>query len=216
MRYFDGVLLQSGIDLYADYQRADGLIWDRIGRGGSKYQTWRDHEFGDGGFIRTVPGNLGARFERIPVEIDVEYLFIEGLYLTWQATGDDAWMAGLLDRAIRAIGYSTGDACRWSKKFALFKRDYTIDTWDFQHEEDAAISGSVMSIDPQRTRFGVMHGDNTGMAAALGYLAEMLTATGRGAEAQTYLKLSQDLMKRVTALAWNGRLFTHFVDENRR
>ncbi len=214
MRYFDGVMLQSGIDLYADYQRADGLIWDRIGRGESKHQTWRDHEFADGGFIRTVPDNPQVRFERIPVENDVEYLFIEGLYLTWRATGDNAWMAGMLDQAIRAVAYATSDAYRWSTEFKLLKRGYTIDTWDFQHQEDAAISGSMMRIDPERTRFGVMHGDNTGMAAALGYLAEMLTVVGRGAEAQNFRDLSRKLMQRVVALAWNGKFFTHFVDED--
>lgn len=214
LRYFDGVLLPSGIDLYADFQRADGMIWDRVGRGLWPYQTWRDHEFADGGFIRTVPGNPQARLERIPVENDVEYLFIEGLYLTWQATGDDAWMGSLLDRAIRAVGYATSDPCRWSSKFELLKRGYTIDTWDFQHEEDAAIGGSAMRIDPQRTRFGVMHGDNTGMAAALGYLAEMLMAVGRRTEAHTFQDLSRKLMRRVVALAWNGDFFTHFVDEN--
>jgi hypothetical protein len=214
LRYFDGVLLQSGIDLYADFQRSDGMIWDRVGRGLSPYQTWRDHEFADGGFIRTVPGNPQARLERIPVENDVEYLFIEGLYLTWQATGDDAWMRCLLDRAIRAVGYATSDPCRWSRKFELLKRGYTIDTWDFQHEEDAAISGSMMRIDPERTRFGVMHGDNTGMAAALGYLAEMLLAVGRATEAQNFQDLSRKLMQRMVALAWNGEFFTHFVDED--
>jgi len=31
-------------------------------------------------------------FKRIPVENDVEYLFIEGIYYTWKATGDDLWM----------------------------------------------------------------------------------------------------------------------------
>ena len=35
---------------------------------------------------------LGVVRGRMDVEADVEYLFIEGVYRAWQATGDDAWM----------------------------------------------------------------------------------------------------------------------------
>jgi len=218
MRYFDPDELRSAIDLYADWQRGDGMIWDRVGRdmplGSRARQTWRDDEFAAGGFTREMPGHPDRRFERIPVENDVEYLFIEGLYLTWKATGDTAWMKTRLGHALRAVGYATRDPLRWSEKYQLLKRGYTLDTWDFQHEEDAARSGSAMRILPDRTRFGVFYGDNVGMASALDNLAEMLEAAGRRREAARCASLGRGMRARVDALSWNGRFYTMHVPEN--
>jgi hypothetical protein len=145
MKYWDDDL-KTGIELYADSQREDGMIWDKCKQMlHSSLQTWRDWEFDYGDFIRKIPGNPKRRWQRIPVENDVEFLFLEGLYYTWKACGDDEWMKGLLDNAIRAVRYATTDTdYRWSEKFQLLKRGYTIDTWDFQSEDDARRSGSIM------------------------------------------------------------------------
>jgi hypothetical protein len=207
--------LKTGIELYADYQREDGLIWDRVeqAKPDKHWPTWRDMEFAEGGFIIKVNGGTW-RFERIPVENDVEYLFLEGLYHTWKATGDTAWMSRYLDNAIRAVGYSTSDPYRWSQKYQLLKRGYTIDTWDFQSEYDAERSGSPMRVVLDRTEFNIMHGDNSGMAVGCLYLAEMLEAAGRGGEAATFRQLGRDLQERLDELSWNGRFYTHQVPEN--
>jgi len=213
MKYFDGVALQSGIELYADYQREDGMIWDRFQRY-SPYTNWRDFTFSYGGFVRKVE-NDEWRFERIPVENDVEYLFIEGLYYTWKATGDDGWMRGLLDSAIKACRYSTTDPYRWSERYQLLKRGFTIDTWDFQSAEDAArVEGGAMVIDKDKTRFGVMHGDNTGFIAACRYLAEMLDRAQRSGEAATYRNVAESMQRRLDEVAWNGEFYTHHVPED--
>ncbi len=211
MKYFAGDI-KTGIELYADHQQDNGMIWD-LTTPATKETTWRDHTFSYGGFI--APAQDGKiRFERIPVENDVEYLFLEGLYYTWKATGDDAWMAGLLDNAIRAVEYSTTDPYRWSEKYGLLKRGFTIDTWDFQSAEDAAITGHAMVIDKDKTRFGVMHGDNTGFVAGLRYLAEMLTVAGRAGEAGRYGKLADEMKQRLDKIAWNGKFYTHHVPED--
>ena len=181
MKYFDSDL-KSGIEIYADSQREDGMIWDKVkDMYPGALQTWRDFEFGP--YIRPMEGHPYRRFTRIPVENDVEFLFLEGVYYTWKACGDTAWMSGLLDAAMRAVRYSTSDPVRWSERFRLLKRGYTIDTWDFQSADDIARSGSAMNIRPGVTEFNVFHGDNTGMAVGCEYLAEMLEAAGRGGEA---------------------------------
>ena len=172
--------LKTGIELYADSQREDGMIWDNIARRSRHKNMW-DNRFAYGNFIRPF-SDWTYEFKRIPVENDVEYLFVEGLYYTWKATGDTAWMAGLLDNAIKAYHYSTTDAYRWSKKYQLLKRGYTIDTWDFQTAEDSKVMGDPMAIDKKKTRFGVMYGDNTGFSAGCRYLEEMLECAGRNAE----------------------------------
>ena len=191
------------------------MIWDKCKKmAHSELQFWRDYEFGYDDFIRKIPGNPTRRWQRIPVENDVEYLFIEGLYYTWKACGDDEWMTGLLDNALAAVRYATSDPYRWSEKYKLLKRGYTIDTWDVQHAEDAARSGTPMRVLLDKTIFGVMYGDNTGMAVSCRYLAEMLRVAGRDAEATDMEALADNIKQRLDALAWNGRFYTHHISEH--
>jgi hypothetical protein len=128
MKYFYPEL-KSGIDLYTDSQREDGMIWDNYYPRNYE-KNWWDKRFTYGDFIRHAD-NGRKEFHRIPIEADVEYLYIEGLYYTWKATGDDQWMMGSLDNALKALEYSTSDPYRWSDKYKLVKRGFTIDTWDF-------------------------------------------------------------------------------------
>lgn len=211
MKYFSPEL-KDGIDLYRNSQRADGMIWDNVYPRNGHPNYW-DVRFTEGNFIHPFADG-SSEFKRIPVETDVEYLFVEGLYYTWKATGDDGWMADSLDAAIRALEYSVHDSYRWSEKYQLIKRGYTIDTWDFQTEEDSAILHDAMRIDPERTHFGIMFGDNTGYIAACSYLALILEHMGRTAEATHYRQRAEAMRERLNALSWNGRHFTHHVPEH--
>lgn len=216
MKYFDDEV-KTGIELYADTQREDGMIWDKVKEMfHSEATQWRDFIFKKGDFVRPIPGpgNERRRFQRIPVENDVEYLFIEGLYYAWKACGDDRWMAHQLDHAIRAVEYSTSDPYRWSSKFKLLKRGYTIDTWDFQSADDVAVTGEGMVVDPDKTTFGIMHGDNTGMYASCLYLGEMLRVAGRNREADSIEALASELKERLDKIAWTGDYYRHHVSED--
>ena len=214
MKYFYPNL-KSAIELYAKYQRADGMIYDNIYY---REQGARPHYFEKvftpGNFIE-VSDDGWYELKRIPVENDVEYLFLEGLYYTWKATGDTEWMKGLLNKALKAVEYSTNDPYRWSEKYNLLKRGHTIDTWDFQSTITRELTGgNVMLIDKDKTKFGVMHGDNTGMAAGLSYLVEMLEVAGRGDDAKRMKKLESDIRERLDRLSWNGEFFRHHVPED--
>jgi len=213
MKYFYAEL-KSGIDLYANSQRNDGMIWDNI-YPRTKEKNWWDRRFSYDGFITQIEDGQ-YEFKRIPVENDVEYLFIEGLYYTWKATGDDDWMESHLDKAIKAIKYSTTDPYRWSEKFKLLKRGFTIDTWDFQSNEDTAMNegNDIMVVELGKTRFGIMFGDNTGMAVACRYLAEMLERANRKSESEKYRQLGKDLMTRLNEISWNGEFYTHHIPED--
>lgn len=218
MKYFEPKL-RSGIELYRDSQREDGLIWDNVHRReppGAAPNHW-GVRFQYGGFERTFEDGT-AQFTRIPVENDVEYLFVEGIYFTWKATGDTAWMTSCLEPAIRALEYTVHSPYRWSEKFGLLKRGHTIDTWDFQNEEDCLTDFAgwpdPMAIHPEKTRFGILFGDNTGYAAACEYLAEMLETVGRAAEAAAYRQRAAEIRQRLNEIAWNGRFFTHHVPED--
>jgi hypothetical protein len=217
MKYFYPEL-KTGMELYRDSQREDGMIWDNYNKRPPEGDYW-EQRFANGDFVRVVDEGR-QEFRRIPVENDVEYLYIEGIYYTWKATGDDHWMKGMLDSALKAVEYSVNDPCRWSEKYRLLKRGYTIDTWDFQNDEDADIStGPDQVADPMvitldHTRFGIMFGDNTGMAASCLFLAEMLGHAGREEEAAGIRQLGMELKDRLDRLAWNGRYYTHHIPED--
>jgi hypothetical protein len=212
MKYFEGTGAEA-VDLYRESQRPDGMIWDFVTRGG--LPNFNDTSYKPLGYSTRL-GNV--QFTRMPLEADVEYLFVEGIYYAWKQNGDDAWMAKQLDAAIRAMDYSMTDPARWSSKFGLVKRGYTIDTWDFA-VDDPTTQGlfqrwHTLLVDPARTKFGVMFGDNTGYAASCGTLAEMLTRCGRMEDAERFRIRGEDVRRRLDAIAWNGAFFRHRVEED--
>jgi hypothetical protein len=152
-RYFD-VDLKTAFDDFRRYQQPDGSFPDFLPR-----PPWTD------------------RALRVPVEADVEYLYVQGVYEAWQATGDDGWMRGHLEPMRRAVTYSLQHPLRWDAGRGLIKRPFTIDTWDFEYgpttiDPDTGKPAPRHWID-DRTIWGVFHGDNTGMAQALTMLARM-------------------------------------------
>lgn len=200
------------IDLFRETQREDGMIWDFFN--GSARPTFYETAYGPLGYARRYDGLLMVR---MPVEADVEYLFVEGIHAAWKATADDAWMLRQLDAAVRAMDYSTSDRARWSVKHGLIKRGYTIDTWDFQVDHATTRifpRWSTLLVDPQRSRFGIMFGDNTGYVASCGYLAEMLERAGRQAEAARFRERAREMRARLDELAWAGTHFRHWVPED--
>lgn len=209
MKYFyDDVL--TGVDLYRDTQKPNGMIWDNHSRA-PKLNHW-DERFAEFGFVGRFDNN-NMQFRRIPVEADVEYLYVEAMWHAWKATGDDGWLAKTLPSGERALQYSLSDPMRWSSSLRLVKRGYTIDTWDFQNEEDAKRTGDPMKIDPNKTRFGVMFGDNTGVYHSALLLAEMLDHVGQKDRAAKWRADAAALRQRLDALSWNGKFYTHHVPE---
>jgi len=150
------------VDLLREAQREDGMIWSFVERdpGPGHY----DSAYGPVGYARREGGVL---LVRQPVENHPEYMFVEAMHRAWKGSGDDAWMARSIDAAVRALDYTVADRARWSAGFHLLKRGYTIDSWDFQVEDEYTVRfplATGMMIDPDRTKFGVFFGDNHGYA----------------------------------------------------
>jgi len=152
---------------------------------------------------------------RTPVEADVEYLYVQLIYETWQTTGDTAWMLGQLPFAQKAIWYTLTDPLRWEPSLGLVKRPFTIDTWDYEYgpttrDPQTGRPAPRHWIDDQ-TKWGIFHGDNTGLAEALRSLAAMEEQAGQWESAFYRRALADDVMRRLNGLSWNGRFFTHHV-----
>ncbi len=183
--------MTSLLDQFRRFQHEDGSFDDYLG----------SFEFG------VVRG-------RKEVEADLEYLFIEGVYRAWQATGDDQWMRRQLAAAERGLQYAMSHPWRWDATHRLVKRPYTIDTWDFEiGAPTISPDGRVAPrhwIDAQ-TKWSIFHGDNTGYAAAMNMLATMYESLGDHERAAHWRRESQGIMERLNALAWNGRFYRHMM-----
>ncbi len=139
------------------------------------------------------------------------------IYKCWKASGDDLWMRNLLSSASKALDYCVNDSLRWSSKYQLLKRALTIDSWDFQVDDEytpALGTGNPMLVDYYKTKFGVFYGDNTGYVMACNDLAAMLDYAGQKEQAKKYRERAGKLLQRLDALAWNGKFYTHFIEED--
>ncbi len=199
-------------DLFRETQEPDGRIWSFVNQGNESdyYETAYSP-------INCFRKEKDVFFVRQPNENHVEYNFVNMMYQHWKASGDDAWMKQNLDCAARALDYCMTDSVRWSKRFQLLKRPYCIDSWDFQVNDEytpfAYISPTMVLV-PGKTKFGVFFGDNTGYFEACNQLAEMFEHAGKTGQGKTYRQRGKDILDRLIQLSWNGRYFTHFIDED--
>jgi hypothetical protein len=200
------------VDMMRGAQREDGMIWSNInpGEAVAYYKT----AYGPFGYVRRIGDRY---FVRQPAENHPEYVYVSTIYQTWKTHGDDPWMRACLPSARKAMDYSITDPARWSQRFRLLKRVYTIDSWDFQVDDaytpDIGLS-KTMLVDPKRSKFGVFFGDNVYYAASCDELAEMLSHAGDPDAASVYSKRALEIRQRVDSLSWNGRFYTHFIDED--
>jgi len=204
--------VKDAIDFFAATQREDGMIWENCyaATPGPDYFDWKFH-YGD--FVRRF-GNGFWQLRRAPVESHVEQYFVEGLYATWKATGDLDWMKGKLDNAMRALRQVQQSPYRWSEKYHLVHRGFTIDTWDYTSDDQQRFDHCVFTVFLGKSEFGVFHGDNTNLVAQSRHLAEMLREADRATEAAEFEQLADAVESRLNALSWNGDFYTHWIAEN--
>ena len=122
-----------------------------------------------------------------------------------------------LASAAAALNYVATDSLRWSFKYQLLKRGLTIDSWDFQVDDEYTPklgTGNPMLVVYGKTKFGIFYGDNTGYIQACNELAEMYRHAGKNAEAAQFTQRAKDISNRLNALCWNGKFFTHFMEED--
>jgi hypothetical protein len=164
-----------------------------------------DGSFDD--YFLHFPG-LETYKDQIEIEADREYLFVEGVWTAWQATGDDDWLRLNLPAMERGLEHTFSDPRRWSSEMGLVKRAFTIDTWDFEQGSDGNNIRRRFDAD---TRWSIMHGDNTGTYQAARLLAGIERYFGRESEARTWDARADALGRNLNRVAWNGHFYTHQV-----
>jgi len=199
-----------------DVQSPEGIIYDYIMDPNSGAFRQREAVFEPRYVRREEDEDVG--YQRLPVEADVEYLVVEGIYTAWQARGDDEWMARQLPRLEKAIECAMADPLRWSEEHGLIKRGYTIDTWDFKFfgfdrshlKTGAQVQEAVFNIHPD-TPMCIMHGDNSGMYQACRQMADMFAARGEEQKSSRYAGLAEQFRENTNEHCWNGRYYDHWV-----
>ena len=211
LKYFYGFGAEF-VDLMREVQRDDGMIWSFVEHmSNMDYYKTRDAVMG---YTRKIGDKY---FVRQPTENHPEYIFVKTIYQVWKSSGDDAWMKKNLNSAQRALDYCINDPARWSKRFGLLKRVYTIDSWDFQVDDKYAPNiglTNTMIIHPIKSKFGIFFGDNTAYVMACNELAEMYEQAHLSDEAKKILLRAAEISERLDALSWNGNFYTHFIDED--
>lgn len=212
--------MTSFLEFFLENQTPDGLYFDyyfplKYGGSGDRKNIFKKK------YWKVFPAD-SIEMHRLPVEADLEYLLVEGVYAVWQSTGDTAFIRKWLPALVRGINYSMTDPLRWSKKYELVKRGYTLDTWDFMQlpvsREEYTKSGGniqkgIFDID-ENTPMGIMHGDNSGMYAACGQLSAMYSAIGNKAEAKSWKNKAAHFRTKTNALCWNGKFYAHFIEDD--
>jgi hypothetical protein len=212
--------MKSFIEFFLENQTAGGMYFDYyfpLGWGGAGSRKKIFHKQ----YWKEFPED-NIEMHRLPVEADLEYLLVEGVYAVWQSTGDIDFVKKWLPALVKGMNYSMTDPLRWSKKYQLVKRGYTLDTWDFMQlpysrEEYTRRGGNVQkgifNID-EKTPMGIMHGDNSGMYAACNQLAKMFAITGDIKMSEKWQQEAEDLRKRTNTLCWNGKFYAHFIEDD--
>lgn len=212
--------MTSFLEFYLQNQTAEGIYFDYYYPLGVKGISDRTKLF-DQRYWKLIPED-SIQMHRLPVEADLEYLLVEGVYAVWQSTGDTAFVRKWLPNLVKGMNYLMTDPLRWSKKYSLVKRGYTLDTWDFMQlptsrEEYTRNGGNVQkgifNIDEQ-TPMGIMHGDNSGMYAASKQLAEMFAIVGDKTASKKWSSEADGFRQRTNTLAWNGKFYAHFIEDD--
>lgn len=147
---------------------------------------------------------------RLELEADVEYLVVEGVWQYYRATGDFEWVKSVLPSLEKAIDYMTSSPKRWNQEYGLVMRPFTIDTWDFTNNVKSSGDRRIHDDEPM----SIMHGDNSGVYAAMQFLACFREKTGDIARANEWKKRAQTLKENMLKHLWNGKFFMHQLHVN--
>ncbi len=165
-----------GLDRFLEVQGANGMVPDGIERNG---KTWR-----------------------VGLESDVEYIMTLGVWRSWQATGDDAWLKKALPKLEQALAYIQSDPKHWDPASKLIKRQHSCDTWDYD------IDGAT---DQGAGRHVLATCDQSGYYQAFDAMSQMYKSLGDQAAAEKWAKEAAGYRERAVKILWDGTKFQHHV-----
>ena len=188
--------LDTFLNFIIDTQRADGQFYELIKQMDDYHWKLVRED------CRVLYPEDNLSLVRLELEADIEYLVVEGATYFYKTSGDNEWLARVLPALERGIDYITSDEKRWDSAHGLVMRPFTIDTWDFTNENK---NRSINEDEPM----SVMHGDNSGVYAAMLQLAWFNRRLGNEERAAEWEARAATLRENMRKHLWNGRFFIH-------
>jgi len=201
--------VKSGLDYWLDTQEPNGMVWDCIHPNPNyPHASWFGEALGEE--YNRYEDNMRYVVRRIPVEADCEFLYTEGVWYAWKASGDDAWMAKQLPRLEKALTYNSSHPARWSRKHRLVRRSFCMDSWDFVNPHYC--NGDHRCINPGDPQF-LFHSDNSGLYASYWRMAEMYEHLGNRTRAKQLRAEGEKLRSRANKKLFFGANYGHMIPE---
>lgn len=195
--------IDSFLTFIIETQREDGQFYELIKQLDDPHWTYVNED------CRILYPDDNLALVRLELEADIEYLVVEGVLYNYRVTGDLAWVKSVLPALERGINYMTSDPKRWEPSLGLVKRPFTIDTWDFTYDPTIKTrSAHDRRISPD-TPMSVMHGDNTGVYAAMQMLAFFRRKLGDELAAVAWETRAGVLKENIFRHLYNGTFFIH-------
>lgn len=207
MRHWD-CKLDSFLDFIIDTQREDGQFYELIKQIDDKHWSFVNEDC----YVMYPEDNLSL--VRLECEADIEYLVVEGAMYLYRTTGDNEWLKKVLPKLEKGIDYITSDSKRWDSQRGLVKRPFTIDTWDFEYDENNKTGGSLDRRIRETSKMSIMHGDNSGVYQAMNQLAWFNRRLGNEEKALDWEKRAEELKENIFKYLWNGDFFIHQLHIN--
>ncbi len=197
------------MDFWLEHQHEDGFFYEMIlQKNTPTYASFTANS--DRKFYKKITDDLYVlRFE---IEADIEYLVVDGVYMTWQATGDNGWMESTLDNLDKALTWTMTNPERWSEAYGLPIRGHSVDTYDFVYGQshDRRINWWEEGM-TKGTPMAIFHGDCTGFYQACNQLAEMYRVAGNESRARYWENIGKNVQRNLIKTTWNGSFFAHMV-----
>lgn len=191
--------LRSFLEYIIDTQTEEGFYFELIKQLDDRHWSYVNED------CRRLFPEDHLSLVRLELEADVEYLVVEGVWQYYRATGDLEWVGSVLPSLEKAIDYMTSSPKRWNKDYGLVMRPFTIDTWDFTGDPGTATDRRIHEDEPM----SIMHGDNSGVYAAMRILSFFNRKLGKEEGAAAWERRAEELRERMLQHLWNGKFFMH-------
>lgn len=198
MRHWE-YALRPFYDFIISTQREDGQFYELIKQIDDRHWNMVNED------CRVFFPDDNLSLVRLELEADIEYLMVEGAVYIFKTTGDTDWLEWVLPKLEKGINYITSDEKRWDKERGLVKRPFTIDTWDFTNAPDSGCNRRININEPM----SIMHGDNSGVYAAMNQLAWFNRRLGNESAAKKWEERAEDIKNNMFRYLWNGSFFIH-------
>lgn len=195
--------LDSFLNFIIATQREDGQFYELI-------KQVDDHHWkmvNEDCYVMFEDDNLSL--VRLELEADIEYLVVEGATYLYRTTGDNEWLKKVLPSLEKGIDYITSDPKRWDESHGLVMRPFTIDTWDFTYN-----TSPINRRIEENTPMSIMHGDNSGVFAAMRQLAWFNHRLNNEQKVKEWEHRAEELRQNMFKHLWNGNFFIHQLHLN--